>query len=107
MINCLFFNVSELSAHSPQLAYLLRRTGLEGMPLLWNLLRGELSMVGPARRSTHEECDYYGMKPGLISPPRDESSDYALNASLIYDLRIAGRGFCHLLQMYNRDSTGG
>jgi len=64
-------------------------------------------MVGPARRSTHEECDYYGMKPGLISPPREESSHYALNASLIYDLRIAERGFRHLLQIYNRDSTGG
>ncbi|HEX5435618.1 MAG TPA: sugar transferase [Gemmatimonadaceae bacterium] len=54
---------------------LLRRTSLDELPQLWNVLRGEMSLVGPrpplpSEVSLYEEHHYsrFEMKPGITGP---------------------------------------
>lgn len=65
-------------AHDPRitrLGHLLRRSGLDELPQLWNVARGEMSLVGP-RPVTAEELSRYGrhrdaylsLRPGLTGP---------------------------------------
>ncbi len=86
----------------------LRRTSLDELPQLWNVLKGEMSLVGP-RPIAREELAYYAeqghwylaVRPGLTGPWQvDGRSDtgyarrvrldveYAQNPSLGRDLRI-------------------
>lgn len=91
-----------------RLGRILRRTSLDELPQLFNVIRGELSMVGP-RPIIAAELEHYGdrqasflaLKPGLtglwqISGRSDLSYDervkldiyYVENWSLMLDLRI-------------------
>ncbi|WCR10721.1 sugar transferase [Paracoccus stylophorae] len=98
----------------PRITFLgrfLRRTSLDELPQLWNVLRGDMSLVGP-RPVTQEELARYGasvaaylsIRPGLTGPwqvsGRNDISydervrmdcDYAANYSLSRDLQVLWR----------------
>lgn len=91
-----------------RLGALLRRTSLDELPQLWNVLKGDMSLVGP-RPIVQDELRYYGdqaqsylnVKPGLtgvwqVSGRNDTSYDervsldrwYVSNWCLWYDVVI-------------------
>ncbi len=90
------------------LGRILRRTSLDEMPQLWNILRGDMSLVGPrpempfiVARYDEAQRQRLNAKPGLtglwqISPDRSlaihENLDYDLyyirNQSMLLDLAI-------------------
>lgn len=91
----------------------LRRTSIDELPQVWNVLRGEMSIVGP-RPVVEEELAHYGVhsawyfsvRPGVTGPwqvnGRSDTGyaarvrldvQYARRASLRRDLRICLRTF--------------
>jgi len=96
------------SAYTTRIGGLLRRWALDELPQLWNVLRGEMSLVGP-RPTLPEQVDQYGtyertrlqVPPGItgwaqihgrnaLSWPERIDLDvwYVRNRSLLLDLRI-------------------
>ena len=85
---------------------LLRKTSLDELPQLWNVLKGDMSLVGPRpmmpeQRALYPGRAYYSMRPGLTGPwqvsDRNETSfagraefdaAYARRMSLRTDLVI-------------------
>jgi len=86
----------------------LRKTSLDELPQIWNVLKGEMSFVGP-RPIVHAELSKYGadlgaylsQKPGItglwqVSGRNDVSYvervamdvDYSLRGSLIFDMEL-------------------
>lgn len=88
---------------------LLRRTSLDELPQLWNVLTGDMSLVGPrpmmdSQRSLYPGREYYAMRPGITGfwqiSVRNESSfeeraqfdrAYFLNLSFGTDLRVLSK----------------
>ncbi len=100
--------------HDPRvtrIGRLLRKYSLDELPQLWNVLRGEMSLVGPRPPLPHEAAEYVGhthrrllVKPGMTGlwqvSGRSELSweqsvrldlDYVQNWSLARDLTILAR----------------
>jgi lipopolysaccharide/colanic/teichoic acid biosynthesis glycosyltransferase len=99
-----------------RVGYWLRRTSIDELPQLWNVLRGEMSVVGPRPHAVAHDNYYdqlienyafrHHVKPGLtgwaqVSGFRGETADVSLmatrvdhdvwyisNWSLLLDLRI-------------------
>lgn len=84
----------------------LRKTSLDEMPQLWNVLRGDMSIVGPrpmmvCQKELYPGTAYFELRPGITGPwqvsGRSMSSfaaravydtDYLHNLSLAGDVRI-------------------
>ena len=72
--------------HDPRvtrIGALLRRSSLDELPQLWNVLRGDMSIVGPRpmmdnQRAIYPGTEYYAMRPGITGfwqvSVRNESS---------------------------------
>ena len=48
---------------------LMAKTGMQGWPVLWNILRGEMAWVGPkpVALSTHRTAEQMSVRPGLVN----------------------------------------
>lgn len=92
----------------------LRKTSLDELPQLWNVLRGDMSLVGPRpligeEREIHRmrsENGVYRVRPGMTGLAQIHGRDrlengekaaydirYVNNLSLREDLRIVGKSF--------------
>lgn len=90
----------------------LRVTSLDELPQLWNVIRGEMSLVGPRPMMTDQlpfygdPRDYFDLKPGLTGlwqvSARNESpfafraavdSEYARDLGFVSDIKIIWRTF--------------
>ncbi len=94
-----------------KLGRLLRKTSLDELPQLWNVLKGDMSLVGPRPEMPHIVAGYNALhrerllvKPGMTglwqvsgdrNLPIDEGLDYDLyylyNQSFVLDLAILAR----------------
>lgn len=95
--------------HDPRITWLgriLRKTSLDELPQLLNVLRGEMSLVGPRpmlpeQRPLYPGTDYYMLRPGLSGywqiAERNETSfaeragfdaAYAREMSFVTDVRV-------------------
>jgi len=96
--------------------HFLRRSSLDELPQLWNVLKGDMSIVGPRpmmrnQRGMYPGTEYYAMRPGITgfwqTSARNESSfheragfdqAYYRRLSLRTDLAIIWRTFSVVLR---------
>lgn len=84
----------------------LRKTSVDELPQLWNVLKGDMSLVGPRPMMPHQQPSYegtayYQLRPGLTGPwqvsDRHESAftdrvgfdeSYSASLSLLTDVKL-------------------
>lgn len=87
----------------------LRKTSVDELPQLWNVFRGDMSIVGPRpmmpdQRRLYPGTAYYALRPGITGPwqvsERNESefkarakydAQYGQNVSLLTDVQLMAR----------------
>lgn len=87
----------------------LRRSSLDELPQLWNVLRGEMSLVGPRpimlnQQALYPSTAYYRLRPGItgfwqtsgrngttFEARADYDEAYEANLSLATDIRVLSR----------------
>lgn len=70
------WNATQKLKSDPRITHigrLLRKTSLDELPQLWNVLIGEMSLVGPrpmmpSQRSLYTGTAYYALRPGITGP---------------------------------------
>lgn len=80
-----------------RLGQMLRRASLDELPQLWNVLRGEMSLVGPRpmmpeQRALYPGQAYYALRPGITGiwqVSQRNASSFADRA--VYDARYHGQ----------------
>lgn len=103
---------SQKLKHDPRitrLGYFLRKSSLDELPQLWNVLKGDMSIVGPRpmmveQKPLYEGHAYYALRPGITGfwqvSDRNETSfvararydtDYYHSVSLATDLAVLVR----------------
>nr|WP_076445095.1 sugar transferase [Roseivivax lentus] len=88
------------------LGRIIRKTSLDELPQLWNVLKGDMSLVGPRpmmleQRAIYPGAAYYAMRPGITgfwqTSERNESSfveraaydaDYLRKLSFATDIKV-------------------
>jgi exopolysaccharide production protein ExoY len=80
------WNINQKLRYDPRVTTvgrILRKSSLDEIPQLWNVLRGDMSIVGPrpmmcAQREMYPGTEYYDMRPGITGfwqiSVRNESS---------------------------------
>ena len=99
---------------------LLRRSSLDELPQFWNVITGDMSVVGPrpmmdSQAALYMGRAYYALRPGVTGPwqvsDRNETSfterarfdeDYATGLSLGSDLSLVGRTVGAMLRCTGR-----
>jgi lipopolysaccharide/colanic/teichoic acid biosynthesis glycosyltransferase len=112
---------------TPRLGHLLRNTSLDELPQLWNVLRGDMSLIGPrptlpeqVARYTERERGRLAVRPGLTGwaqvngrnsiswPERIELDlDYIERRSVRLDLEILRRTIRRLVRPEGITGEGG
>ncbi len=121
------YAVDRGDARITRIGRLLRRTSIDELPQLWNVLRGDMSIIGPrptlryqVERYTERQRRRLAVKPGLTgwaqvqgraSLPWEERIEldvwYVDHRSLLVDLKILARTPLALLGGTYRGNTGG
>ncbi|WP_371417783.1 MULTISPECIES: sugar transferase [unclassified Roseivivax] len=95
--------------HDPRitpLGRIIRKTSIDELPQLWNVLKGDMSLVGPRpmmveQRAIYPGSAYYALRPGITgfwqTSERNESSfierasydaDYLRKLSFVTDIKV-------------------
>ncbi|MGR3273307.1 sugar transferase [Thalassococcus profundi] len=103
------WNHTQKLRHDPRITRIgriIRKTSLDELPQLWNVLRGDMSLVGPRpmmidQQDLYPGTAYYALRPGITgfwqTSVRNESSfaeragfdtDYLRKLSFATDLRV-------------------
>ncbi|MGR3375778.1 sugar transferase [Salipiger abyssi] len=108
------WNLTQKLRHDPRITRvgrLIRKTSLDELPQLWNVLRGDMSLVGPRpmmvdQQELYPGTAYYALRPGITgfwqTSVRNDSSfaeragfdtEYLRKLSLGTDLQILAKTF--------------
>lgn len=103
------WNIHQKLRHDPRITRigaLIRKTSLDELPQLWNVLRGDMSIVGPrpmlpSQRALYPGTAYFALRPGItgywqVSARNDSTfaerarfdTSYLREMSLLTDLRV-------------------
>ncbi|SMX33689.1 sugar transferase [Maliponia aquimaris] len=106
------WDLTQKLRHDPRITAvgrLIRKTSIDELPQLWNVLRGDMSLVGPrpmmpCQQDLYPGTAYYALRPGITGywqvSVRNESSfaeragfdtAYLHQLSLLNDLRVMAR----------------